>query len=75
MYRLLELRTDRDFYQKDVAKFLNITQRNYSYIETGKSDIPTYVLIKLSEFYNVSVDYLLGLTDTMKPYPRKKYIN
>lgn len=41
----------------------------------GKNDISTHVLIKLSEFYNVSVDYLLGLTDIMKPYPRinRKY--
>lgn len=71
MNRLKDLRIDKDLYQKDVAKFLNITQRNYSYIETGKSDIPTFVLVQLSELYHTSTDYILGLTDIMKPYPRK----
>lgn len=70
--RIKDLREDRDLFQKDISNILNITQRNYSYLETGKSDIPTDVLIKLSMFYNVSVDYILGITDIQKPYPRTK---
>ena len=69
--RIRELREDKDFNQTIVAKFLNMSQTGYSKYETGENDIPTKVLIGLSEFYNVSVDYLLGLTDIMKPYPRK----
>lgn len=70
MYKIKELRVDRDFKQVEIANLLNITQRNYSYIETGKSDVPTQILIDLSRIYGVSVDYILGLTDIMKPYPR-----
>lgn len=70
--RIKDLREDRDLFQKDISNILNITQRNYSYLETGKSDIPTDVLIKLAMFYNVSVDYILGITDIQKPYPRIK---
>lgn len=72
MYRIKDLRIDRDFKQIEIANLLNITQRNYSYIETGKSDIPSKILIDLASIYGVSVDYLLGLTDVMKPYPRRK---
>lgn len=57
--RIKDLRTDKDLLQKDIADILNITQRNYSYIETGKSDIPSEILIKLAFFYNTSIDYLL----------------
>ena len=72
MYKIKELRIDRDYTQVELANLLNITQRNYSYIETGKSDVPTQILIELSKIYGVSVDYILELTDIMKPYPRKK---
>lgn len=70
--RIKELREDKDLLQKEIAEILNITQRNYSYLETGKTDIPTDILIKLSYFYNISIDYILGLTDEMKPYPKAK---
>ena len=70
--RIKDLREDRDLFQKDISNILNITQRNYSYLETGKSDIPTDVLIKLAMFYNTSIDYILGITDIQKPYPRTK---
>lgn len=69
--RIRDLREDRDLYQRDLADFLQCTQVCYSNYEIGKRDIPTDVLIKLSEFYSTSVDYLLGLTDVTKPYPRK----
>ncbi len=64
--RIRDLREDSDLSQEAVAKILNCTQACYSLYELGKRDIPTDVLIKLSRFYNVSVDYLLGLTDNTK---------
>lgn len=64
MYRRIrDMREDRDLLQKDLAEYLKCTQVCYSNYENGKRDIPTEVLIRLSEFYQVSVDYLLGLTD------------
>ena len=57
------LREDNDYKQKDVAKYLNVSQNTYSQYETGVIELTADNLIKLSKFYNVSVDYLLGLTD------------
>ena len=68
--RLKGLREDRDLLQKDVAKVLNVTQVAYSCYEIGRRQIPVDALIKLAVFYNTSVDYLLGLTDERKPYPK-----
>lgn len=68
--RIRNLREDRDLYQKDLAAFLHVTQVTYSRYELGRRDIPTDVLIKLASFHNVSVDYLLGLTDDREPYRR-----
>jgi len=70
--RISELRVDRDFGQKEVCDFLNIKQPQYSRYESGLSLPSIHIIIKLSEFYNVSVDYILGLTNVMKPYPRIK---
>lgn len=70
-HRIRDLREDRDLYQKDLAKYLGCSQVCYSHYETGNRDIPTDVLIRLSSFYGTSIDYLLGLTDEKKPYPRK----
>jgi len=61
--RLRDLREDADMNQTQVAKYLDMSQTGYSKYETGENNIPTQVLIKLSKLYNVSVDYLLGLTD------------
>ena len=73
MYRRLrDLREDKDLYQKDIAAYLQCTQVCYSSYELGKRDIPTDVLIKLAQFHGTSVDYLLGLTNVKKPYPRTK---
>ena len=64
MYRRLrDLREDADLTQKQVAKYLGMSQTCYSKYETGENDIPTQVLIALAKFYHTSVDYLLGLTD------------
>ena len=64
--RIRDLREDRDLKQREVAKHLNCSQRAYSNYELGQRDIPTEVLIRLSSLYNVSVDYLLGLTSNPK---------
>ncbi len=60
--RIRNLREDRDLKQWQIAKYLHCSQQVYSNYELGQRDVPTDVLIKLSDFYNVSVDYLLGLT-------------
>ena len=60
--RIRDLREDRDLKQRELAEYLNCSQRVYSNYELGQRDIPTDVLIRLSQFYGVSVDYLLGLT-------------
>ncbi len=61
--RIRDLREDCDLTQTQVAKYLGMSQTGYSKYETGENDIPTQVLIKLSRFYHVTVDYLLGLSD------------
>ena len=66
-YRIRELREDRDLSQGTVAELIGTTQQQYSKIETGKSDINGEKLIILAEFYNVSVDFILGLIDERRP--------
>ena len=66
--RIRDLREDRDLKQKDIAEYLKCSQVCYSYYENGQRDIPTDVLIKLSKFYDTSIDYLLGQTDNIKKY-------
>ena len=61
--RIRDLREDRDLSQREVAKALNCSQQVYSNYELGQRDIPTDILIKLSKFHNVSVDYILGITN------------
>lgn len=69
MYRRLrDLREDRELNQTQVAKMLSMSQTGYSKYETGENDVPTAVLIKLARFYNVSIDYLLGETNTPTRY-------
>lgn len=64
MYRRIrDLREDRDLNQTQVAKTLNMSQTGYSKYETGENDVPTGILIKLADFYGVSIDYILGQTD------------
>ncbi len=66
--RLRDLREDRDMKQREVAAYLNCSQQVYSNYELGQRDLPTDVLMRLSDLYDVSVDYLLGLTDDPKRY-------
>ena len=61
--RIRELREDNDLTQKEMGIILSCSQRVYSNYERGDLDIPTEILIKLADFYNVSVDYILGRTD------------
>ena len=70
--RIRAMREDRDLNQTKVAKLLGMSQTGYSKYETGENDIPTQVLIKLARFYDTSVDYLLGLTDQSKAFPRQR---
>ncbi|MCI8640924.1 MAG: helix-turn-helix transcriptional regulator [Clostridia bacterium] len=70
MLRIRDLREDKDLLQKDIAELLNISQTNYSKYELGKINIPINALKKLALFLDTSIDYLLGLTDEQKPYPR-----
>ena len=71
MYRRIrDLREDKDLTQTTVARYLGMSQTGYSKYETGENDIPTNILIRLSAYYNTSVDYLLGLTNEKTPYPR-----
>lgn len=65
--RIYELREDNDLKQREIAKILNCSQRVYSNYERGDLDIPTEVLIKLAKHYDVSTDYILGISDKMKP--------
>ena len=69
--RIKDLREDKDLKQKEIAKILDMAQTTYSGYETGNRNIPNEVLIQLAEFYNTSTDYILGITNTKKPYPRK----
>lgn len=66
-YRIKDLREDNDLLQKDMAQIIKTTQQQYSKIELGKSDIDGQKLILLAKYFNVSADYILGLTNE----PRK----
>ena len=61
--RIRELREDSDLNQSQIAEIINVSQSTYSRYESGYLDVPSEVLIALSKFYNVSVDYILGLKD------------
>ena len=68
--RLKEIREDRDYLQKDIAKHLKIKQQQYSEYEICKRLIPINYISELADFYNVSIDYLLSKTDIKKPYSK-----
>ena len=60
---LRAIREDRDIKQKDIAKVLNVSQNTYSQYETGVISLTAEILIKLSDYYDVSIDYLLDRTN------------
>ena len=66
------LREDKDLSQKDIANYLQVHQTTYSDYELGNVNIPVCLLIKLAEFYNTSVDYLIDITDEKQPYKQRK---
>ena len=70
--RIKELREDADKTQRDIATVLNMPQSQYWRYEQGFRDIPTDILIKLADYYGVSVDYLLDRTDNPHPYNNMK---
>lgn len=61
--RIHDLREDRDLTQKKMGEILSCSQRVYSNYERGELDIPTEILLRLADYYDVSVDYILGRTD------------
>ena len=72
MDRIRDLRVDRDFTQAQIAEVIKTTQQQYSKIETGKADISGEKLKLLAIFYNISVDYILGLTNEPRPLKTPK---
>lgn len=69
--RIRDLREDRDISQGDIARYLMCDQSLYSKYERGEREIPLRLIIKLAEFYNVSIDYLVGITDNSIPYEKR----
>ncbi len=69
--RLRDLREDRDLKQKDLALLLRVHQTTYSDYELGELNIPVAALHILADYYDVSIDYLLGRTNRKEPYPGK----
>ena len=69
--RIRDLREDNDKKQIELAKYLNIDQSTYSDYETGKINVPLEQLIKIADFYNVSLDYLVGRDDVPNRKQRK----
>lgn len=70
MNRIKELREDHDLKQKDVAKILNVSQQQYARYELEENEMSYDQLIKLADYYNTSIDYLLYVTDIRKPYSK-----
>ncbi len=70
--RIKDLREDRDLTQKEIAGMLGMSQTGYSKYETGENDVPTHILLKLADYYDTSVDYILGRTNDKTPYKRTK---
>lgn len=68
--RIRDLRKDNNYTQREIAALLNVSQATYSRYETGGLDIPHSSLQLLAEYYNTSVDYLLGRTNFTTPYPK-----
>ena len=66
------LRIDCGYTQQQIADYLHIKQNTYSQYEIGVLNYPVETLMKLADFYGVSVDYLLGRTEEKTPYPKKK---
>ncbi len=66
--RLRGVREDRDLTQAELGKLLDKSQQGYNHIEAGRAELKIEDLVKLCRFYNLSADYIIGLTDTKKSY-------
>lgn len=69
--RLRDIREDRDLTQAEVGQLLNKSQQGYNHIETGRAELRMDDLVKLCRFYNLSADYIIGLTNRPKSYKDK----
>lgn len=69
--RIRDIREDNRYTQQAIAKILNIGQRTYSDYESGRTRIPVDSLIILAKFYNVSMDYITGVSNIQKPFPKQ----
>ena len=72
--RLKDLREDKELLQKDIAEILTISQTVYSRYERGFQTIPVIHLIRLADFYKTSTDYILGRTNIVEPYEKKRTV-
>ena len=68
--RLKDLREDADIPQRIIAEYLHIKQNTYSQYENEQRQIPLDMLVKLAKYFNVSTDYILGITDIKTPFPK-----
>ena len=73
--RIRDLREDRDLKQQQIADYLLCDQSLYSRYEREERPLPLYLAIRLAQYYHVSLDYLVGLTDEPEPYPTAKKQN
>ena len=69
--RLRDIREDRDITQVEIGELLQKSQQGYNHIETGRAELKIEDLVKLCAFYNVSADYIIGLTDEPKAFWKK----
>lgn len=70
--RIRDLREDYDLTQKQISAYLLCDQSLYSKYERMERELPLQFAVKLAEFYHVSLDYLVGMTDEKQPYPKRK---
>lgn len=72
MERLRLLRESKGNYQKDIAEILNMKQQQYQRYENGITEMSISLLNILADYYDTSIDYIIGRTDEKKPYPKSK---
>ncbi len=70
--RLKDIREDRDITQQQIADYLHVKQNTYSQYESGKRQLPVDIVIALAQYYGVTTDYLLGVSDIPNPYSMKQ---
>ncbi len=73
--RIKDLRTDNQKTQQEVADYLKIERKTYLRYEKGEHEIRISTIIELAKYYNVSIDYLLGITDEEKPFIEEKKVS